>query len=453
MFGKERLKQIAEEVLKLSKADQTEVLLSVSGNSLTRFANNEIHQNMAWKDLGISVRVILQKTRHRHGYGGQVGVASTNSFDERSLTDVVEKATKLAELQEPDPEFISLPKPEKIPDVADDISYATELELAEGAHVVIQKALQENLTASGAYANDVSELAVANSLGVFAYHAGSSCNLSTIVMGKTSSGFAADVARTVTDVDAQTVAETAVRKTLESADPQDVEPGEYEVILEPQAVSEMMAFFQWYGPNARIYHEKSSYLSDKMGKKVFGDNITLIDDPFHELVFPMPFDYEGFPKKKAIFVENGILKQIAYDSYYAKKYKVENTGHALPAPNTLGPIPLHLYIVPGDATRAQMIKSVKRGLLVTRLWYVRVLNPKALNITGMTRDGTFLIEDGKIIKPVKNLRFNQSIPEALNNVISIENKLTQLASFEGELIGLAPALHIGKWEFSSGTLF
>lgn len=444
MFGKEKLKKIAEKVLELSKAEQTEVILSVSGNALTRFANNEIHQNMAWKDLGISVRVVIDK---------KIGVASTNSFDERSLKDVVEKATQLAELQEPDPEFVSLPKPEKIRDVAEDISYATELELAEGAHEVIQKAMKEHLTASGAYANDVSELVVANSLGVFAYHAGSSCNLSTIVMGKSSSGFAADVARSAADVNARQVSETAVRKTLESADPKDIEPGEYEVILEPQAVSEMMAFFQWYGPNARIYHEKSSYLSDKMGEKVFGDNITLIDDPFHELVFPMPFDFEGFPKKKTIFVENGILKQIAYDSYYAQKYGVVNTGHALPAPNTLGPIPLHLYIAPGDKTRREMIKNVKRGLLVTRLWYVRVLNPKALNITGMTRDGTFLIEDGEIVKPVKNLRFNQSIPEALHNVISIENKLTQLASFEGELIGLAPTLHVGKWEFSSSTLF
>ncbi len=444
MFGKEKLKKIAEKVLKLSKADQTEVMLSVSGNALTRFANNEIHQNMAWKDLGISVRVIFDK---------KIGVASTNSFDERSLQDVVEKATKLAQLQEPDPEFVSLPGPEKIPDVENDISYGTEEELADGAYTIIQKALHKNLTASGAYANDVSELAVANSLGVFAYHAGSSCNLSTIVMGKSSSGFAADVARSAADVDATNVAETAVRKTLESADPQDIEPGEYEVILEPQAVSEMMAFFQWYGPNARIYHEKSSYLSDRMGEQVFGDNITLIDDPFHELVFPMPFDFEGYPKKKTVFVENGILKQIAYDSYYAQKYKVENTGHALPAPNTLGPIPLHLYISPGDKTRKEMIKDVKKGLLVTRLWYVRVLNPKALNITGMTRDGTFLIEDGKIVKPVKNLRFNQSIPDALNNVVSIENKLTQLASFEGELIGLAPALHVSKWEFSSATLF
>ena len=444
MIGEEKLKQIAEKALSFSKAEQTEVLLSVSGNALTRFANNQIHQNVAWKNLGISARVIIDK---------KIGVASTNSFDDASLKDVMARATELANLQEPDPGFVSLPKPQKIIKVADDIHHATEEEMAAGADVVIKKAMKENLIASGAYANDVSEIAVANSLGVWAHHAGSSCNLSTIVLGIDSSGFAADVARTPDEVDSELVAGTAVEKALESKNPQDIEPGEYEVILEPQAVSEMMAFFQWYGPNARIYHEGASPLSDKMGSQVFGKNITIIDDPFHKDVFPMPFDFEGQPKKAITFIKNGVLQNIAYDSYHALKYHHQNTGHALPAPNTMGPIPLHMYIAAGDMTRDAMIKNVKRGLLVTRLWYVRVLNPKMLNVTGMTRDATFLIENGKIVRPVKNLRFNQSIPKALNNVVGIENKLTPLASFEGEMISLAPTLHISKWEFSSGTLF
>lgn len=444
MLGEQKLKQIADKVLKYSKAEQTEVLLSVSDNSLTRFANNQIHQNMAWDTIGISVRVIKDK---------KIGVSSTNNFDEESLKQVVAKATEIASFQQPDPDFVSLSSPKEYKKVPQDIFKATEQELAEGAHTVISEAQAKSVTASGAYAHDVSEYAIANSLGVWAYYAGSSSNLSTIVMAKNSSGFAADVARDLKEVNAKKVAQIAVTKTLESKNPEDIEPGEYEVILEPQAVSEMMAFFQWYAPNARIYHEQASPLSGKLGQKVFGDNITIIDDPFHPEVFPMPFDFEGYPKEKMIIVEKGILKNIAYDSYTATKYKAKNTGHALPAPNTLGPIPLHLYIQEGDKTRKEMIKSVKRGLLVTRLWYVRVLNPKALNVTGMTRDGTFLIENGKIIKPVKNLRFNQSIPEALNNVIGIENKLTRLASFEGEMVNLMPTLHIAKWHFTSGTLF
>ena len=444
MLGTDKLKQIADKVLAYSKADQTEVLLFVSENSLTRFACNQIHQNMAWKDLGISVRVIKDK---------KIGVSSTNDLSDSALHEVVDKALILASLQEPDEQFISLPEAHDIPETENSVYYASEEEMAQGAHTIIEEAKKNHLIASGAYSNDTTELAVANSLGVWAYHAGSSCNLSTIVLGENSSGFAADVGRTTQDIDANLVAKTAIDKTLESKNPEDIEPGEYEVILEPQAVSEMLAFFQWYGPNARIYHEQASPLSGQMGKQVFGRNITLIDDPFHPEVFPMPFDYEGQPKHALTIVENGILKNIAYDSYNALKYKTKNTGHALPAPNTMGPIPLHLYIKPGDKTREQMIRAVKKGLLVTRLWYVRVLNPKTLNVTGMTRDATFLIENGKIVKPVKNLRFNQSIPEALNNVISIENKLTPLASFEGDLIGLMPTLHIGSWHFTSGTLF
>ncbi|OGK34400.1 hypothetical protein A3A93_03670 [Candidatus Roizmanbacteria bacterium RIFCSPLOWO2_01_FULL_38_12] len=444
MQGEKNLKQIADKVLKFSTAEETEVLLFVGNNSLTRFANNQIHQNVAWHDLGISIRIVNDK---------KIGVASTNAFDDESLKKLVDKAIELAKLQKPDKYFISLPDKNKIPKVKNIIYDAKEDELARGVYTVIKKAKINKLTASGAYANDNSEMAVANSRGVWAYHAGSSCNLSTIILGKSSSGFAADVARKVKGVDAEKVANIAIKKTLDSTEPQDIDPGEYEVILEPQAVSEMLAFFQWYGPNARIYHEQASCLSGQMGKQVFGENITIIDDPFHPDIFPMPFDYEGQPKKKLTIVQNGILKNIAYDSYYANIYKKKNTGHALPAPNTMGPIPLHLYIKPGNKTRKDMIKSVKRGLLVTRLWYVRVLNPKTLNVTGMTRDGTFLIENGKIVKPVKNLRFNQSIPKALNNVVSIENKLTRLASFEGELVNLMPTLHIKKWQFSSGTLF
>jgi len=444
MFGEKKLRQIADKALNFSTAEETEVLLFVGSNSLTRFANNQIHQNVAWHDLGISIRVVNDK---------RIGVASINTFDDMSLKKLVNKAIELAKLQKPDKHFVSLPKPKKIPKVKNEVYEAKEEELAKNVYLVIKKAKSNHLTASGAYANDTSEIAVANSHGVWAYHAGSSCNLSTIILGRSSSGFAADVARNVKDIDAEKVAMIAIKKTLDSAQPEDIEPGEYEVILEPQAVSEMLAFFQWYGPNARIYHEQASCLSEKMGKRVFGKNITIIDDPFHPEIFPMPFDYEGQPKKTMAIVEKGILKNIAYDSYYAKRYKTKNTGHALPAPNTMGPIPLHLYIKPGNKTRKEMIKSVKRGLLVTRLWYVRVLNPKTLNVTGMTRDATFLIENGKIVKPVKNLRFNQSIPEALNNVVSIENKLMRLASFEGELVNLMPTLHIKKWQFSSGTLF
>jgi PmbA protein len=453
MKPKEDLKDIAKSILEISKATETEVLIFKSQNALTRFANNEIHQNMAWSDTSLSVRVIFDK---------KIGVASTNSFDEKSLEAVLAKATKLAKLQNEDPDFMSLPSNKesifdknKMEDKIEQDFYksADAKYRADAVGQIINLAKDNRLTASGAFSQEYTQIGVYNSCGVSKAHASSSANLSTVVMGESSSGFAAQVSKNIKDIDAVTAGKTAVNKAIESANPQDIDPGEYEIILEPQAVSEMLAFLQWYGPNARIYHEDASCFSGKMNQRVFGENVTLVDDPFHELVFPMPFDYEGYPKEKITIVESGILKNIVYDSYFANKFGQKNTGHALPAPNTLGPVPLHMYIAPGKKTREQMIKNVKKGLLVTRLWYVRVLNPKLLNITGMTRDGTFLIENGQIKHAVKNLRFNQSIPEALNNVIDIENKLTPLASFEGEFVALAPTVHIGRWFFSSKTVF
>lgn len=445
MVGEQKLKKITQKVLSFSTADETEVLAMVSENGLTRFANSQIHQNVAWNDTGVSIRVVL---------GKKIGVAATNSFDEDALKRTVEKAIELAKLQEDDPNFVSLPKPEKITKVDNEVFHTAEKERAKSVSVLINKVKKHGIVASGAYQSGVTEIAIANSHGVWAYHSGSSNDLSTILIGPTSNGFAAQVGKRAEDIHSDQVADVAINKVLDSADPIDVEPGDWDVILEPQAVSEMMTFFTWLGPNARMYHEEASCLSGKLGQKVAGDNITIIDDPLDPEAFPMPFDFEGYPKKPLTIIENGVLKNLAYDSYLAHKFKAKNTGHGLPAPNTNGAIPLHTYIKPGDKSREEMIRSIKKGLLVTRLWYVRVLNPRSLSVTGMTRDGTFLIENGKIVSGVKNLRFNQSIPEALNNVVAIENKLTPLASFESELgITRLPALHIKNWKFSSGTLF
>lgn len=444
MLGEKKLKKIFEMLLHQGSVDQIEILYSSSKNALTRFANNEIHQNMAWRNLFVSIRVII---------GKKIGVAQTSSIKKKSLDITLNKAIEIAKNQQSDPDFVTLPVPKKTSKLSERVSNFSIDKMGKGAGSIIEIARKKQLTASGAYACEISEVAVANSLGVFQYHKSASVNLSTVILADTSSGFASQVAKNQVDIRPQEVGEVAVYKALESAKPRDLPPDDYEVILEPQAVSEIMSFLSWYGPNARIYHEGASCFSKKMDQQVFGSNINIIDDPFHELVFPMPFDYEGFPKKKLEIVKNGVLKNIAYDSYHANKFGMQNTGHALPAPNTIGPVPLHMYIKEGNETKTQMIKNVKKGLLITRFWYVRVLNPKTLNITGMTRDGTFLIKDGEVVGPVKNMRFNQSIPEALNNVIAIENKLNAVGSFEGEMISLSPTLHIGKWSFSSSTLF
>lgn len=457
MLGQNKLKQIAKTVLSLSHADETEVLLMVSENGLTRFANSEIHQNMEWEDIGISVRVV---------FGKKIGVAGTNKIpldpktktvDKRVLEDVVRRAEALAKLQRDDPYFMGLPDSQKIPVIAGDqgaSSAAREKDRAAGVYTIIKKATDRAITASGSYSSAASEIAVANSHGIWAYHTSGASDLSTILIGPTSTGFASAVGRTTSDIDAEKVADEAIEKVVIGAHPQTVDPGEWEVVLEPQAVNEMMVFFAMYGPNARIYHEKASFLSEKLGQKVMDSKISIIDDPLNANSFPMPFDFEGFPKRKVEIISRGVLKNIIYDSYHANRFGAKNTGHAWPAPNTWGPFPTHLSFKPGTATRSQMIGNIKKGLLVTRFWYVRVLNPRSLAITGMTRDGLFLIENGKITGGVKNMRFNQSIPLALNEVSAVGKYLEPLSSFELELgINKMPHLHIKRWNFTSGTLF
>ena len=459
MLGEIKLKQIAKKILKYTKADpsagsgqvEAEVLLFVSDNGLTRFANSQIHQNVAHADLGLSVRAIL---------GKRIGVASGNSFDDKAFRDVAKRAVALARIQKEDPDFKGLPKTGKVKKIKQAIKQATADERAKAVSVIINRAKSAGIVASGKYESSITEVAVANSNGVFAYHAGGASELMTILLGKDSNGFSSQIEKDPGEINADRVADSALIKVVAGKNPKDIKPGVYEVILEPQAVNEMISFFAWLGPNARLYHEKASNFSGKLGKRVFGKNITIVDDPLDQTGFPMPFDFEGYPKKKLTIIDKGRLVNLCYDSYHAGKYKskykykIKNTGHALPAPNTSGPIPLHLKLEPGRKSLEQMIKSVKKGLLVTRLWYVRFLNPRSMAITGMTRDGTFLIENGKIKHAVKNLRFNQSIPEALNNVVSVGKDLENLASFETELgTNKMPALHIKKWNFTSSTEF
>lgn len=445
MVGENGLKKIAQNVLQRSSADETEVLLWVSESGLTRFANSHIHQNVAWEDMSISVRVV---------FGKKIGVASGNRFDSAGIEAIVKNAECIAKLQQADPNFVSLPLPMKLPTVDVDYFLDTVEERSKKVTEIINKSKALSIIASGSFQSGLSELAVCNSHGVWAYHISSSADLSTILLGETSTGFAGQVGASAKEIDAEAIADTAISKVVQGRNPKEVSPGQYEVLLEPQAVNELITFFSWMGPNARIYHEQASCLSGKLGMRVANEKISIVDDPLNKKAFPIPFDFEGFPKQKLMIIENGILKNLVYDSYHATKFNAQNTGHALPAPNTSGPIPLHLSILPGNSRKADMIKNIKKGLLVTRLWYIRVLNPRSLSLTGMTRDGLFLIENGEIAGGVKNMRFNQSIPEMLNNISAVENKLTSLSSFESEIgINRMPSLRVNDWTFSSGTLF
>lgn len=443
MLTEAELRRIADLALAHSKADQTEVLVFDSDSSLTRFANNEIHQNVAERDTGLLVRAVL---------GKKIGVASLNRTDEAGVRLAVERAAELARFQIDDPEFRSLPSPRAFPRAqgySERTAAYTPEERARAVGVIVRRAMEQGLVAAGAFSTSIEQMAVANSLGVFCHHASTEANLSTVVMSDSSSGYADRLSRDVDEVDAEAVALEAVDKALRGRNPQSLEPGEYEVVLEEYAVSDVLDFLADLGFSALAVQEERSFMAGRLGQRVMGENVSIWDDGLASDTVPMPFDYEGVPKQRVDLIQQGVARGVVYDTATANREGRESTGHGLPAGSTYGPAPMHLHLAPGSASKEELVRSVRRGLLVTRFWYTRTVHPLSVTVTGMTRDGTFLIEDGEIVAPVRNLRFTQSYLDALGHVELI-GRATGLKRTMFSF-NRVPALKITRWSFTGAT--
>jgi len=447
MLGEARVKEIAERVLALSTADQTEVVILGEENRLTRFANSYIHQNVAEKNAQIRVRTVM---------GKKIGVATTNDLSDEALTQAVESAIGAAKLQRENPDFRSLPSPQPISKVkgfVETTAGCTPEKRAQAASIICRRATEEGLNASGAFTTAVQEIAVANSLGVFAYYPTTLADLEIVIMADSGSGYAHATSVDVTQIDVQALGQEAIEKALRSRDPIEIEPRDYTVILEEHAVEEMLFYLTYLGCGALAVQEQRSFMTDRFGEKIVGRNISLWDDGLDPQGLPMPFDYEGVPKRKVDFIREGLATSVVYDTYTAGREEgKESTGHALPAPNPYGPFPGNRFLAPGEATKEEMLASTEKGIWITRFHYMNPVHPFKTIITGMTRDGTFLIEKGEITRPIKNLRFTQSILEALSSVemIGKERKLL-LSSSLG--CGCVPALKIDKFTFTGVTEF
>jgi PmbA protein len=445
VLGEKRLGEIAERVLREAKADQTEVMVTTNDSYLTRFAMNTIHQNVSESDATVRVRVIAdQKT----------GVATGSDLCASGLKKLVDTAEMIAGFQKKNPRSSSLPKPLP-PRVVDAYVEATArfapLDRAKGVEKILAPSRKSGLDASGAFSTEEQEILIANSHGVFAYHRGTVASILTVIMGKDSSGYAADTSIDVSRIDPAAVGKTAIDKALASRHPTTVEPGEYTVILEEEAVADMVFFLGYMGMGALSMQEGRSFMCGKLGERVTSDQVTIWDDGLDPRGLPSPFDFEGVPKQKVVLIEKGIAKNVVYDSATAAKEPGKaSTGHSLPAPNTRGPIPINLFMEPGKATREEMLASTERGIWVTRFHYTNIVHPVKTILTGMTRDGTFLIENGKISRPLKNLRFTQSILEAFANVESLSRTL-KVVSKAGSPVMCAPVAKIRRFRFTGGT--
>ncbi len=441
MLGEQELKELTGRALAMSQADQTEVVVFAPHSALTRFANNYIHQNVEQRDIDVRVRGVV---------GKKVGVASSNDTSEDGLRAVVERALTLARHQRENPDFPSLPEPRPVKRLNGFVERTARTGPEERAAVVAQicdAASRAGLTAAGAFRTATAEVAVANSLGVFCYHPDTMADLNTVIMSEHGSGHAERVSMDVGDIDGEEVAQEAIDKALRNINQIELEPGEYDVVFQPYAVADILDFFAYLSLGAQAYQEKRSFMAGRIGERVMGENISIWDDGLAPDTTPNPFDYEGVPRRPVTFVEQGIAREVVWDTYTAaKEGGRESTGHALPAGNTFGPVPSNMFLAPGDASIEEMVASTKRGVWVSRFWYTRPVHPLNVVVTGMTRDGTFLIEDGRVTSPVRNLRFTQSYLEAMNHVEAIGKETMLCQAIAG--VSRVPALKIAGWSFT-----
>ncbi|HEV7678564.1 MAG TPA: metallopeptidase TldD-related protein [Candidatus Dormibacteraeota bacterium] len=440
---------LADAVLsRIPDGSEGEVIVEEVDSALTRYALNAIHQNVAESGLRVRLRLLRD---------GRTGVADVRGAGEPGIERLVrdaEEARRLARARDDQP---------PLPDLAwagldgagdgdgraawsDSTAQCTPEQRADAVAVVAAAAAARRLEAFGAMETTARQLAISNTRGVRRHARTSIARLTAVVRGADGAGYADRCASAVDSLDpaalAAEVVETASRNQRATA----VDHGTYEVILSPYAVAEMLDYLAYMSFSALARQEGRSFV--RPGEKMMSDSVTLRDDARDPLVLPFPFDWEGVTTRPVTFVDGGVCRDLVYDTPTALVDGVRSTGHALPMPNTHGPVATHLVMDPGESSRDAMIGDVQRGLYVTRFWYVREVHPLRTVITGMTREGTFLIEDGHIGRPVRDLRFTQSIVDALADVRAISRERSLEVPGEGSAT-LAPWLHLGHFHFSS----
>jgi len=443
-----RARSICRKVMEIGGKRKLEVLLSAEDGGLTRFANNAIHQNVSASDTSVSIRAMRGKKSAR---------VNTNRLDSESLKEVVERAFDLAKIQEPNPDALPLPAAQRYRSVRSYFKATAAFGPAERA-AAVRKAVtvckKRGASAAGAFSTQANLVAVANTRGLFAAGRATVSSLSLTAELDDGAGWAEAVATDVSRIDPALVASRAASRAQASRKAKRSEPGKYTVILEPAAVGDLVLMLGYYsdGFNAMAYVEKRSPFSGKLGRRVLGANFTLTEDPFHRLLPGRGFDLEGMPRKRVPLIEKGVLKGLVHDRVTAKKMKTRSTGHAglQPAPN--GPSVSSLVLEPGKATLEDMVQRSERAILVTHFHYTNMVDLSRLVATGMTRDGTFLIENGKVTHPIRNMRFTQSLTEAFSNILDVGREPVLCEGFFGGGV-VTPAMRMKDFTFSSKTEF
>ena len=443
-FSASDLEDIAERIFKFSEADETEVEIDSTVEALTRFANNTIHQNVAEQTLNISVRAVVD---------GRTARATTNKIDDDSLRRVAASAMSLARNEPKSPDLLPMLRRQKYHPVAHFFpatAAATPMDRARAVTRVCKMADSSKQTAAGIFSTGFVQTLLTNSKGLLARHDYTESEFSITILEEKSSGWAKANSPDVTEINPEALAASASRKAAASREPRELKPGHYTAILEPSAALDLVGSI-FYDFSATAVMDKRSCLNDRMDRKVVGENITLWDDVYHPLQLGAPWDGEGMPRQRVLLIDKGVTKNLVYSRGSAKKMKTKPTGHGFTLPNDFGEAPMNLVFGGGDSSVEKMIASTERGVLVTRLWYIREVEPYEKVLTGMTRDGTFLVENGKIAGGIRNFRFNQSVLAALSNVELLGPAVRGAGEEAFEMV--VPAMKINNFHFSEVTKF
>jgi PmbA protein len=465
MLSKDQAGEIFARVKKFASADEVEVLFYATANALTRFANNVIHQNMAEENVVVSVRT---------AFGQRTARATTNKLDDESLKRVVEASEKLAKVQHADEDLLPMFGESKAagegarPTQTIPTRYFAETaaitaeDRAATVEKIVDVAKRNSLTTAGVVATSQAVEGIFNSRGVAEWHAQTSSEISITMLAGDSSGWQKANSPDVGQLNAVNLAEIAAEKARRSAGPREIAAGKYTVILEPAAVLDMVGFM-FYDFGGLAILDQRSFLNNRVETKVFGENVDIWDDVGHPLQSGAGFDGEGVRRQKVQLVEKGVVKRLVYARASAERMKrseykdkvgpIAATGHGFSLPNEMGEAPMNIVFgAPAKPqTVEQMVASTEKGILVTRLWYIREVDPYEKILTGMTRDGTFLVEDGKIRQGVLNFRFNESLIHLLSNVEAMGSLVR--ASGEESFDMVVPAMKVKEFNFTEVTKF
>lgn len=441
-------RKVLEGAIGASKADETEAWLGGGAGALTRFAENTIHQNVSNRSLYLTVRA---------AFGQRTARAETNRIDERGVRACVANAERLARLAPEDPALLPVlggPQNYARIEAFDAATAASSPEArADAVKAVVDACAAAGAKAAGAYAavdgsvgdyGEAETIAFMSSKGVFAYHASTGASFTVTVTAGAGTGWAHGESWRAADLDPPALGRRALAKALASRETKELEPGRYTVVLEAAAMAELVASYLSGAFSAQGVDEGRSPLAGRLGEKLGGENVTLVDDVAACLA--RPFDEEGMPTRRVVLIDRGVQKGLYHDRKTAKKWKAEPTGHAPRQPSGGGPEPRAVALAGGAGSADDLVKTVDRGVLVTRFWYTNSVDQRQGLVTGMTRDGLFWIEKGEVRHAVRNMRFNES-------VISLLSRIERLGAPVRIFGALVPPAVVREFQFSSGTKF